>query len=127
MAKTPQVLKDICFLLDKKHAKNICAIDVSQLPAISDFFVIASAKSSTHLGALEKYLKDFCRERGIFIRKPIEGRLSSKWMIVDVGFAVIHLLNDEARAHYNLEGLWSEGRRVALKKKKITKKSTKKK
>lgn len=40
----------------------------------------------------------------------IQGTPEAGWMVIDYGDIVVHLLDDELRAYYNLEELWREGK-----------------
>ena len=42
----------------------------------------------------------------------VEGKRDSEWMLLDYGDIVIHIFHEPVREFYDLEGLWSEARRV---------------
>jgi len=77
--------------------------------AWTDFFVIATASSSTHLDGLDRHISKFCAEHGIEIlrrsRKPKEQE--DEWRIIDLGLVVIHLMSRRAREFYEIERLFS--------------------
>jgi ribosome-associated protein len=89
-------------------------LDLRGLCGWTDFFVIATVSSNTHLQGLERYIKEFARQQGIDIlrrsRKPPAGAgaaLPDEWCLVDMGPVVVHLMSAPARSFYELERLWS--------------------
>jgi ribosome-associated protein len=112
-------------LLREHKGDDVAVLDLRKMGAWTDFFVIATATSNTHLDGLERHIKEFCGERGIEIlrrsRKPNASdrrRVShgargsyemqeDEWRIIDLGSAVIHLMSRRAREFYDLERLYS--------------------
>jgi ribosome-associated protein len=114
-------------LLREHKGGDVVVLDLRKMGAWTDFFVIATATSNTHLDGLERHIKEFCGERGIEIlrrsRRPnvpyrtrasYETRASQgmpsqddEWRIIDLGSAVIHLMSSKAREFYDLERLYS--------------------
>ncbi|MDR3337799.1 MAG: ribosome silencing factor [Treponema sp.] len=95
-------------LLKDHHGGDVVVMDLRELNSWTDFFVIATVTSSTHVQGLLRHIKEFAREQGIEIlhrrRKTIPG---DEWNLVDLGNVVIHLMSEKARAFYELERLWA--------------------
>ncbi len=100
----PQVLK-ICEILDNKKATDILAIHVGDRTIIADWFVIASGRSVQQVKSLCDELEDQAALLGMEIRRK-EGYDQGRWIVVDFGFALVHLFHPEERAFYNMERLW---------------------
>ncbi len=100
-------------LLEEKKAQDIVLLDVSTLTNIADFFVIATANSTTHAKALADYLTDKLEERGYLI-DHVEGKEFGNWILVDLLDVVVHILTKEWREHYGLDWIWAEARRVEV-------------
>lgn len=100
----PQVLK-ICEILDNKKATDILAIHVGDRTIIADWFVIASGRSVQQVKSLCDELEDQAAPLGMEIRRK-EGYDQGRWIVVDFGFALVHLFHPEERAFYNMERLW---------------------
>ncbi|MDR2632867.1 MAG: ribosome silencing factor [Treponema sp.] len=103
---------ELGILLRDYRGGNVLVMDLRKLNGWTDFFVIATVTSTTHLQGLEQHIKDFSREKGIDIlrRSPRpSSSLSHKeeWRIIDMGVIVIHLMTPQTRAFYELERLWS--------------------
>ena len=104
-------VKAIEAILDNKKAVDIAAIHTTEQTIISDYFVIASGTSSTHLRALADELEFEMKQQHGILPKGIEGRASG-WILLDYGTVLVHLFQKEQREYYNLERLWEDAERV---------------
>jgi ribosome-associated protein len=96
-------------LLREHKGADVVVLDLREMNAWTDFFVIATASSNTHLDGLERHIKDFSRETGIEIlrrsrKPPAEG---DEWRLIDLGSIVVHLMSARAREFYELERLYA--------------------
>jgi len=93
---------------DQKKAENVIAFDVSDSLAITEAFLVASAPNERQVAAVVDAVEDTLIER--FDRRPLrrEGKGEGRWVLLDYGDAVIHVLHDEDRAFYALERLWGD-------------------
>ncbi|MFB2537978.1 MULTISPECIES: ribosome silencing factor [unclassified Acinetobacter] len=91
-------------LLDVK-AKDIEQYDVSKISNVADAVVIASGTSSRHVKALADNVAEEARKAGF---RPIgmEGERDAEWILIDLGFVVVHVMMPAARKFYDLESLW---------------------
>ncbi len=98
-------------LMSEKKASDIIMLDIEKLTTISDYFVIASAKSMTQVKAIGEHVEEKLSELGI---EPIrrEGFADARWIILDYGGVVVHVFNDEMRMFYCLERLWEDGNNI---------------
>jgi len=104
-------------LLREHKGADVLVLDLKKIDgAWTDFFVIATASSNTHLDGLERHVKEFCYEREIEIlrrsRKPAGMTAGAQtpedeWRVIDLGSIVIHLMSRKAREFYDLERLYS--------------------
>ncbi len=91
---------------DEKQATDIVVIDVSQILAITDAFVITSANNRRLVRSvaesIEEQVKLFCD------RAPLrtEGLSEQQWVLLDYGDVVVHVFSDEMRAFYEIERLY---------------------
>ncbi|MBO5889028.1 MAG: ribosome silencing factor [Clostridia bacterium] len=98
----------LCETLASKRAQDIVKINVTEKTTIADYFVVASARSSTQVKALCEQCEMAAEKQGATIVRK-EGLTDSRWAIVDFGDVILHIFNDETRLFYNLERLWVEG------------------
>jgi ribosome-associated protein len=111
-APAPQsdLLRRILVSLDDDKAENIVTIDLEGRSALCDAAVIASGRSSRHVGAMADHLARKLKEGGYGTR-PISGQGQGDWVLVDAGDVIVHLFRPEVRDYYDLEGMWSVGAR----------------
>ncbi|MCI5107058.1 MAG: ribosome silencing factor [Pseudomonadales bacterium] len=88
--------------------QSVECIDVKKLTQITDYMIIATGRSTTHVKALADEVVDKIKEAGGDI-VGVEGKMQSEWVLVDAGDVVIHVMMAPVRALYKLEDLWSFG------------------
>lgn len=91
--------------LDDLKAVDIRMLDVRGLTTITDYMLIATGTSNRHAAALAQNVLDKTRESG---RRPVgvEGLAEGEWVLVNLGGVIVHVMQAQARAHYQLEKLW---------------------
>jgi ribosome-associated protein len=109
-APQSDLLKRILASLDDDKAENIITIDLEGRSALCDAAVIASGRSSRHVGAMAEHLARRLKEGGYGTR-PVSGQSQGDWVLVDAGDVIVHLFRPEVREYYDLEGMWSVGSR----------------
>lgn len=92
--------------LDDMKGQSIRCINVEKLTSITDYMVLATGTSSTHVRALSDTVSKAVKDAGQEV-VGVEGRLQSEWVLVDLGDVVVHIMIAPMRALYNLEELWS--------------------
>ena len=99
--------------LDSKKAKNITALKVDDLTILANYFVIASASSTTQVKALADEVEYQLGEKGVK-PKGIEGYQSKEWSVLDYYDIIGHVFLEETRDFYQLERLWADGTPVDI-------------
>lgn len=95
-------------LADSRGQDTLC-INLSGLGGWTDYFILASATSSTHMRGLVRQLEDHVHSRGLQpLRRP-SLQDDDEWYLVDFGDFVVHIMSAAAREFYDLESLWHEG------------------
>lgn len=92
---------------DDVKATDLAILDVADLLALVDVFLLATAASDRQLKATAERIEERLRSRG---RKPErrEGTAEAGWMLLDFGDLVCHLFSAEQRDFYSLERLWAD-------------------
>jgi len=102
-------IKVIAEAMLEKKAKDVVAMDLTGIgTAITDFFVICNADSTTQVVAIsDNIVEKMWTECH---RDPIraQGRENAFWIILDYGDIVVHIFKTEYREFYRLEDLWSD-------------------
>lgn len=104
--------KNIAKILDKKKAIDIIGIETKELTVMSDYFIIASGTSNTHVRALADEVDDEMKKLGVEV-DHIEGRATG-WILLDYNDVLVHIFQPESRQYYNIERLWNDAARVDL-------------
>lgn len=104
--------KNIAKILDKKKAIDIVGIETKELTVMSDYFIIASGTSNTHVRALADEVDDEMKKLGVDV-DHIEGRATG-WILLDYNDVLVHIFQPESRQYYNIERLWNDAARVDL-------------
>ncbi|ENU79692.1 MULTISPECIES: ribosome silencing factor [unclassified Acinetobacter] len=98
-------LKVIRNALQDVKAKDIIELDVSSISNVADAIVIASGTSTRHVKALADNVAEEARKAG-FRPIGIEGERDAEWILIDLGYVVVHVMLPTARKFYDLESLW---------------------
>ena len=91
--------------LEDRKGRDIRCIDVRRLTEITDYMVVATGTSNTHIKALSDSLIAKCKAAGLPLL-GVEGRRYADWVLVDAGDVVVHIMSAPARQMYRLEDLW---------------------
>lgn len=96
--------------LDDAKAEEVVEIELAGKTSIADDMIIATGRSSTHVGAIADRVIRNCKEAGF---KPrVEGLANCDWVLIDIGDVILHLFRPEVRQFYNLEKMWGGDRPV---------------
>lgn len=107
-------IKDIATVaageLSLHKARNVDIVSLNGKTIVADYFVIASASSSTAVKALMGYVEDkLTKQFGI---NPTKRDVNTEWIALDYGGVIIHIFTDKMREFYNIERLWSDGKNI---------------
>jgi len=80
---------------------------------VADYLVLCSAESERQVRAIADHVD---HELSSLHHPPlsIEGAAASQWILMDFGDVVAHIFRTDVRAHYGLENLWADARKVRL-------------
>ena len=96
-----------------KKAFRIRIVDVTDIASFTDTFAFMSGGSDRQNRAIAEAVEDALKLTG---ERPIsrEGEANGNWVLLDFGDLVVHVMDEETRSFYNLEGLWNAGRELEL-------------
>lgn len=91
--------------LEDVKAKDIVELDVRGITDIAEYMVIASGTSSRHVNALASNVGEEAKKAGF---RPLgtEGQQDSEWVLLDLGYVIVHVMMPATRNLYDLESLW---------------------
>jgi ribosome-associated protein len=95
--------------LEDAKAEDIVSIDLFGRTTLADRMIIASGRSSVHVGAIADRVVKACRDAG-FPPPKVEGMPLCDWVLLDAQNAIVHIFRPDVRRFYNLEKMWSADR-----------------
>ncbi len=98
---------------DDKKATRTIIIDVGDVFAVSDYFVITSGSNSRQVHAIVDSVEEQVRTHGGPSPVRMEGLAEREWVLMDYGAFVVHVFTQEQRDFYQLERLWGDRPRVS--------------
>lgn len=99
-------------LLEKK-AMDVKLFYVKESTSITDYYVNATGRSSTHVAALADDLADNFSDRGRDVLR-IEGKQGGAWILVDYGDVIVNVFDKPSREFYNLDRHLPEGSEIDI-------------
>jgi ribosome-associated protein len=94
-----------------KKATGTVILDVGEVLAITDAFVITSAPNERQVRTIVDEVEKQLKAAGGPAPIRSEGAREAQWVLLDYGDFVVHVFLDEVRAFYDLERLWSDAKR----------------
>lgn len=108
-----ELMETIVSVADSKKARDIVVMQVTGQTTLTDYFVIMTGTSNTHIRALGDEIELQVKERLQILPHHREG-VTSNWVLVDYNSVVVNIFQKEAREMYALERLWSDGTRIDI-------------
>ena len=109
-----QLAEHIASLLDKKKARDVKILRVTEKTVIADYFVIAGGTSSTQVKALADEVEYQIGVNDGIKPANVEGRGTGGWILLDYENVLVHVFDPKMREFYNLEKLWAECEEVSF-------------
>ena len=91
--------------LEDIKGKDIEVINTRKLTSLFDRLVVCSGDSNRQVKALARNVQEKVLEAGGEVI-GVEGEETGEWVLVDLGDAVVHVMQPAVRSYYNIEELW---------------------
>jgi ribosome-associated protein len=95
--------------LEEAKAEDVVSIDLRGKTALADSMIVATGRSSVHVGAIADRAIKACKAAGHGSPR-VEGLPQCDWVLVDAGDLIVHIFRPEVRQFYNLEKMWGGDR-----------------
>jgi ribosome-associated protein len=97
----------------EKKARDLVVLNVSQISAFADYFIICCGTSDRQVRAISSAIQESLKKADI---SPlgVEGDEAARWILLDYDDVIIHVFLESARVFYDLERLWSEAPRMTV-------------
>jgi ribosome-associated protein len=94
-------------------ATDLIVLDLRDVTDVTDFFVIASGTSDTHVRAVAEHVAAELKKSGVSVHHA-EGLQQGRWALLDFVDCIVHVFHPTLRQFYQLERLWGDATPVAL-------------
>ena len=104
-----RIFKLILKAIQEKKGENIVSLDLRKIPeAVSDYFVICEATSTTQVRAIADFVEETIKKELGEVPYRHEGFNALKWVLIDYVNIVVHIMQPDTRKFYKLEEMWSD-------------------
>lgn len=93
--------------LDDLKGQDMVSLDVRDKTDVTDTMIIVSGTSNRHVKSLADHVVEECKKQLKVRPIGVEGEAQAEWILVDFGDTVLHVMQPQIRALYELEKLWS--------------------
>lgn len=93
--------------LEDVKAQDIKVFDTTGQTQLFDRVIVASGTSNRQTRALASNVRDKVKEAGGHVIS-VEGEETGEWVLVDLGDAVVHVMQPSIRDYYRLEEIWGQ-------------------
>jgi len=97
----------------EKKAKDFILLNVKEISAFADYFIICSGTSDRQVRAIASAIQEGLKKAGI-LPLGVEGEAAGKWVLLDYDDVIIHVFLDSVRSFYDLERLWADAPRMTI-------------
>lgn len=113
LVESAQMVQLAAFAAGEKKAKEIRVLDIRSISSVADYFLLCSGTSTTHVRSIADSVEEMLNKQGLRIHHT-EGYQNGKWILLDFGDVVIHVMQQDERSFYNLERLWGDAIEVEI-------------
>lgn len=93
---------------EDRKAESLRVLDLSEVSDFTDRFLLCNGTNQRQVQAIADHIQEALRASGV---RPlhVEGQQVGSWVLLDYGGdMVIHVFQDDIRAFYGLDRLWSD-------------------
>lgn len=110
---TDKHLQDVVNIVEEKKGRDVVLLNLQGISLVTDYFLIVTGNSTTQVKAITDHLIEKLPDVGLPVLR-LEGLQEAKWVLVDCGDLVIHVMTPDQREFYNLERLWGDAKVVTF-------------
>ncbi len=108
--------------LEDIKGRDIIIVNTTKVSQMFERIILASGDSNRQVRSLARSVADKVREAGGEVLS-VEGEEMGEWVLVDLGPVVVHIMQPAVRMHFDLEGLWGQGKPAGMAAEKAAKKA----
>ncbi len=95
--------------MDKK-AEAPALLDLRGKSSVADYSLLLSGANDRHVAAITEEIVTRLKRSKVTLL-GVEGTDTSQWVLIDLGDVLVHVFQEDARAFYDLDGLWPDAPR----------------
>ena len=107
-----QARRAAALCVDNK-ANDVVLLDLQGVTDMTDFFVVATGTSDTHVRSVASNVVEGMARSG-WAAHHVEGIEQGRWVLVDFVDFVVHVFHPTMRSYYQIERLWGDATAVAI-------------
>ena len=92
---------------ESKKAHGTVVLDVSKVTVLADYFLIAGGDSANQVRAIVDAVDESLTQLG-YRARSVEGKKEGRWVLLDYGDIIVHVLHETERSYYKLEQFWNQ-------------------
>ena len=104
--REPEALRAAHLAQDMK-ANDVVLLNLQGVTDMTDYFVIASGTSDTHVRSIGEHIIAEMKKQGVRVHH-VEGVQQGRWVLLDFVDFVVHIFHPTLRTFYQIERLWSD-------------------
>ena len=97
---------------DDRKAVDIRLIRVEAISSLTDWFVICTGLTDVQVRAIARSVEDRLEAEAGRLPLRREGQREGRWVLLDYGEVIVHVLTPQERSYYDLESFWGHGEEV---------------
>lgn len=107
MKKVDEKIKIIKKACEDRSGHDIEIIDISDKTTLSDYFIVVTGNTTIQVKAIHEEISAEMSDAGFDLQHR-EGYETRRWILMDYGDVIVHILHKDERDYYKLERLWKE-------------------
>lgn len=108
-------IKVIADAMLEKKGQDVVSLDLKPIgTAISDYFIVCNADSTSNVVAIADNIEERMIEKCKRKVTRTQGKENAFWVILDYGDIVAHVFQTPYRAFYRLEDLWADAEKTVF-------------
>jgi ribosome-associated protein len=106
------IISKIVTALEEKKGMDIQVLEVGGLVSYTDFLILCSGTSTTHVNALVSSVREGLpkSDRPVYVNSSRD----DSWWILDFVDVVVHVFKAESRFYYDLDSLWCDAKKLTV-------------
>ncbi|MEA4902307.1 ribosome silencing factor [Desulfitobacterium sp.] len=110
---TDKQLQDALKVIEEKKGHDPILLNLQGISTVTDYFLIVTGNTTTQVKAITDNLLEKLPKCGVSVLH-VEGLPEAKWVLIDAGDLVIHVMIPDQRDFYHLERLWGDAKEVSF-------------